>query len=284
MCPVTRQRLNVSADGNRLETAGGARTYDYKDGKVPILTVSPETGEQYIANVADEAVAGFRSNATVKKNIKERIKQRLDKDYRSRASEKALERIIGRPDGEEVRISIGGGPYRHHPSFTNVNISPLPEVDVVADAHILPYADNSVDAVITEAVLEHLKDPAAAVREMSRALRPGGMVYSIVPFLHSYHGYPDHYSNFTLSGHVRLYESSGFEVIESGVCVGPVFALTLMVSRFIREFFPAILKRPVHKLWWVVSKILNPLDRFMNGMTNAHVLATTTYLLAAKKT
>lgn len=47
---------------------------------------------------------------------------------------------------------------------------------VRATADRLPVADGSLDLVRCERVLQHLTDPAAAVREMARVLRPGGRV------------------------------------------------------------------------------------------------------------
>ena len=64
---------------------------------------------------------------------------------------------------------------REHPSLVNVNIGPFPNVDVVADAHHLPYADASVDAIFCEAVLEHLAQPHEAVKEMFRVLPARGL-------------------------------------------------------------------------------------------------------------
>lgn len=43
-----------------------------------------------------------------------------------------------------------------------------------ADATILPFDDNTFDMVMTAHMLEHLTDPAVALREMVRVLKPGG--------------------------------------------------------------------------------------------------------------
>ena len=43
-----------------------------------------------------------------------------------------------------------------------------------AGAEALPLQDGSVDAVVANMVLHHVEDPAAAIREIFRVLRPGG--------------------------------------------------------------------------------------------------------------
>jgi SAM-dependent methyltransferase len=50
-----------------------------------------------------------------------------------------------------------------------------------ADAQQLPLRDESVDAVISVAVLQLIPDPVAALGEMARVLRPGGRLAVMVP-------------------------------------------------------------------------------------------------------
>jgi arsenite methyltransferase len=50
-----------------------------------------------------------------------------------------------------------------------------------ADAQRLPLRDATVDAVVSIAVLQHIPDPAAALAEMTRVLRPGGRLAVMVP-------------------------------------------------------------------------------------------------------
>lgn len=50
----------------------------------------------------------------------------------------------------------------------------LPMEYRVADAHALPFADNSVDGCYATGVFEILPDPRRALAEMVRVLRPGG--------------------------------------------------------------------------------------------------------------
>jgi arsenite methyltransferase len=50
-----------------------------------------------------------------------------------------------------------------------------------ADAQRLPLRDNTIDAVVSLAVLQLIPNPAAALAEIARVLRPGGRVAIMVP-------------------------------------------------------------------------------------------------------
>lgn len=57
-----------------------------------------------------------------------------------------------------------------------------PQVGFIrADAQRLPLRDDTVDAVVSTAVLQLIPNPAAALAEMARVLRPGGRLAIMVP-------------------------------------------------------------------------------------------------------
>jgi ubiquinone/menaquinone biosynthesis C-methylase UbiE len=62
-----------------------------------------------------------------------------------------------------------------------------------ADACELPFADATFDAAHCERVLMHIDDPTAALREMRRVVKPGGVVVAAEPHWHGMQiDHPDH--------------------------------------------------------------------------------------------
>lgn len=208
------------------------------------------------------------------------LRRKLRSDVRSQRSRDALNEVIAHANGG-LCISVGGGPLRAHPQLVNVNIAPFHNVDVVADAHELPYADNSVSAVHSEAVFEHLANPEKAAAEVARVLKPGGRAFICTPFLQPYHGYPHHYQGFTITGHRALFERAGLAVLETGVAMGPTVALVTLVNVYIREYAGPV-RLPLMALWNAFAVLLKPLDKLILKRPNAHVLASLTYLVAEK--
>ena len=140
-----------------------------------------------------------------------------------------------------------------------------------------------MSGVHCEAVLEHLEFPDEAVREMYRVLAPGGIVFAATPFLQPYHAYPDHYQNFTLRGHVRLFERAGFSVMDSGTCVGPTFALVDLAANYAREFTPGrIPSRLVERAIRLAGNVVRLPDLRLRHHRESSKLASSTFVLAAK--
>jgi SAM-dependent methyltransferase len=102
----------------------------------------------------------------------------------------------------------------------------------VADAHQIPLGDRSVDAVVVQAVLEHVVDPQRVVEEIRRVLREGGLVYAETPFLQQVHAGPYDFTRFTSSGHRYLFRR--FEEIAAGPVAGPGTQLLWSVDHLVR--------------------------------------------------
>lgn len=104
-----------------------------------------------------------------------------------------------RPDG--LFLDCGAGLRRtHYPNIVNFEIVDYSSTDVLGVGEKLPFADNSMDGVISVGVLEHVREPFRCGRELTRVLKPGGFLFAAVPFLQPLHGYPHHYYNMTADG------------------------------------------------------------------------------------
>ena len=90
-------------------------------------------------------------------------------------------------------------------NVVNFEIADYETTDVRGVGEVLPFFDNAFDAVLSIAVLEHVKDPFLCAKEISRVLKPGGELMCCVPFLRPLHGYPHHYYNMTSQGLENLF-------------------------------------------------------------------------------
>ncbi len=235
VCPLTRQKLSDGEGG--LITEDGRRTYPVVGG-VPILIADDARQAAYRQEAGGSMHSEYLARKPSRTGELLRGLIRPRNDYRASGAEKAFQAITEGQAAGSLCLSVGGGPTRPHGSLTNLNIDLFPNVDVVGDAYALPYADEAVDTIHCEAVLEHLAEPARALQEMHRTLRSGGLGYFVTPFLQGYHAYPNHYQNFTVEGHNHLLERSGFRVLDSGACVGPTFAILDLCSLYLRNHVP----------------------------------------------
>ena len=154
-------------------------------------------------------------------------------------SHKPLEIVESLPDGLILDCGAGNRP-RCYSHVINLEIVPYPSTDVLAVAEQLPFLDDTFDAVISCAVLEHVKDPFAAAREIMRVTRPGGTIYAYVPFLQPYHGYPSHYYNMTSQGLVNLFQDA-CDIKHTGVpdYGRPIWTLSWFLNSYLNGLPPA---------------------------------------------
>lgn len=84
----------------------------------------------------------------------------------------------------------------------------------LCDLTSIPRPEASYDAILCNAVLEHVPDPEGVMREFHRLLTAEGRVVISVPFLQPFHPTPFDFRRFTREGLHQLAERAGFRVIE----------------------------------------------------------------------
>ena len=185
---------------------------------------------------------------------------------------------------EAKTIDIGSGPHRWGKDFVNLDVFPFPEVDIVADAEHLPFADDSIDALVSESVLEHVPDATKMAKEMVRVLAPGGYAYISVPFIHPYHASPDDFNRFTLSGLSYLYRD--LEIVEKGVRSGPWSALLMFLAYWLGVLLSFGSRKVAPFITHFLMLIIGPLkflDFLFMWIPGSDVVATHVYIIAKKK-
>ena len=111
------------------------------------------------------------------------------------------------------------------------------KLDAIADLTALPFREASFDACINIVTLEHVHEPACALREIERALKPGGRLLLIVPHEWEVHQSPHDYFRYTRNGVAYLLKKAGFLEFD----IQPVGGYFRLISRRLLnglQFFP----------------------------------------------
>ena len=116
--------------------------------------------------------------------------------------------------------------------------------DIIGDAQDVPLPDESADTVLFNEVLEHLEEPAVALAEAFRLLRPGGYVIVDTPFMWPVHEAPRDFFRYSPFGLRHLLESNGFEVVEILPLTGAWVTISLLTSYALQDYQRGFL-RPV---------------------------------------
>lgn len=80
------------------------------------------------------------------------------------------------------------------------------------DATRLPFADATFDCIVTSEVLEHIQDDVTALAELTRVLKPGGILAATVPSWFpekiNWMLSDEYHAPFVPGGHVRIYSAT----------------------------------------------------------------------------
>ncbi len=152
-----------------------------------------------------------------------------------------------------------------------------PALDVVGDAHRLPFSSGAFDALVCTEVLEHLLDPSAAASEMIRVLKPGGRLALTTRFCFPLHDRPGDFWRFTPYALARLFAPLSPTVVPQHTAYR---TLLVQLVRLVME--PTSRNRVIAPPVLALCAMLWPLDPLMRHLLPSDALSTG-YLVAGRK-
>jgi SAM-dependent methyltransferase len=179
-------------------------------------------------------------------------------------------------------IGCGNGALRDlaSPAVTYVGLDYPPTVDlgyrgrpdILGDAARLPVRAASADTVCLLDVLEHLPEPARALKEAARVLKPEGICLIHVPFIYPLHDEPHDFQRWTRHGLRRMLHTCGFRVDEMSETTPPIETGAAMLCVALAGACVTALSRPslallltplavlliplVNMLGWLLARLL----------------------------
>lgn len=190
----------------------------------------------------------------------------------------------------QLVLHLGSGNVKCNDSrVISLDILPCENVDIVSEAEVLPFASNTFDLVESGAVFEHVYDPLAAIREVKRVLKPGGVFRIDNSFLQPYHGFPSHYFAMTPQAN-ETYLIDDFILIESFIPESgtPLMSLSMVIERFLfnlnHKQKEEVMKMTLEKFLKLVKSDLTSKNRLMKDFSEheKRSLAATHVVVARK--
>ncbi len=180
------------------------------------------------------------------------------------------------PGARVLDAGAGEGQYRRYfarQTYCGVDLAvgdaawDYSRLETVADLTALPFRDSTFDAAIHIVTIEHLPEPARALAEIARTLKPGAPLLVVAPHQWEVHQAPHDYFRYTRHGLEYLLAQAGFEPRE----LRPVGGYFRMLSRRLLnglQFFSGgarWLMFPLAVLLLVPPALVLPILDFLDG-------------------
>lgn len=153
----------------------------------------------------------------------------------------------------------------------SIDIDPARQPDLVANMEDLSaLGDATVAGVICIEVLEHVKHPHMAVKELLRVLKPGGVIIGSTPFLLGIHDHPMDYFRFTRYGLRLLF--ADFELLSLRERNGYFAAVAVLLHRrfavgSMREKTVMLLLSPILIAMTYILELIDFVEPSQDGTT-----------------
>jgi SAM-dependent methyltransferase len=272
-CPVCRGR--IALDREALNCSACGRSFPFAGGRLPIL-FSPasefadrqEQYKQWRQTSEDRRPRSYRGRRWLPPtSVSGRLKGPWDDFLRS-------------VEGKWV-LNAGSGPHLVRSNLkycVNLDICPHGNVDVIGDAHRLPFADASFDGAIYQAVLAHLRNPFQAAAEIIRVLKPGGLVWCTAPYAHPLSLSPKDFFRFSADGLKAIFD--GMTMLELAASGGPFRVISRFAENTAEAIFPGKFGSAAHL---TIAWSLQPFKYLDDWLVKRNPACASAFFMLAKK-
>jgi ubiquinone/menaquinone biosynthesis C-methylase UbiE len=174
-----------------------------------------------------------------------------------------LEEFLEKYTTQKYTLNLGGGAGLYKKYFPNsvcLDIKKREGVDVVGDAHNIPFSDNIFDIVLCTNMLGDCERPYQVASEVERVLKPRGLVILNAPFFFPINDIPNDYWRFTPYSLEKMFKN--FNKKELTPMFGQMETISILFQRLAYQSKGSRFKRLIFAIISTVLFRLN-LDKFI---------------------
>lgn len=147
------------------------------------------------------------------------------------------------------------------------------KADFFSESTLLPFKNNTFDTLLSTQMLEHVSDPKNVIQEMSRVLKPKGIMILSAPMTWPLHEEPYDFFRYTLHGLRHLLQKANFEILDEIPRGNNFITMAQMLldtqlnntsQSFLKRLYSVTLSLVVNQLCSVIN-IFKPAQRLCLG-------------------
>lgn len=288
ICPICKQKANVNTKTVKCTNTQCSTSFPIIN-EVPVLINEDNSIfeiEDY-ANDVDKIINKDTKLTAALKKIFSYLPT-LSNNLSSKKNFALLEKLLAQKENPVILI-VGGATIttdtekiiKPENTVIESDVSFGPRTQIILDSHDIPFANDTFDLVIFQAVLEHVADPYRCIEESHRVLKPEGLIFAATPFMQQVHARAFDFTRFTHLGHRRLFRK--FEEIESGPFAGTGVTLGWSIEYFVNSFFDnKYIRFALRKIVSLLFFWLKYLDYFIKETKGTYNGASGFYFIGSK--